>query len=126
MQEAEPVRAHAAGSIPPPLEGAELDEELRSLRQRLAERTLQLETSEAKQRETASAAGQSELLAVMSHDLRSPLAAILGYAELLAMGVPESIPDRSLECVHRIRAAARRLQALLDEMSERQPPEATQ
>jgi signal transduction histidine kinase len=90
-------------------------DEVRWLRAQLAERTRQLEESEARAaRAVECAQRQSEILAVHAHDLRSPLAAIIGYADLLDMGVPESIPDCALECVGRIREAAQQLQTLLD------------
>ena len=52
----------------------------------------------------------------MSHDLRTPLTAILGYADLLDMGVPEPIPDASKERVGRIRTSAKHLLYLLNEL----------
>jgi signal transduction histidine kinase len=51
--------------------------------------------------------------------LRSPLSAIIGYAELLEMGVPETIPDCAVECVSRIREAANNLQLLVDDLLAR-------
>jgi signal transduction histidine kinase len=59
---------------------------------------------------------KSDFLAVVSHDLRTPLTAILGYADLLEMGVPEVIPDASRERVHRIRTSAKHLLYLLNEL----------
>ena len=95
-------------------------DELRSLREQLERRTRQLEASELRCMEALeSSQRQSEILALYAHDLRSPLSAIIGYAELLEMGVPESIPDPAVECVARIREAAHDLQAMLDELLER-------
>ncbi|MEX2154048.1 MAG: PAS domain-containing sensor histidine kinase [Gemmatimonadaceae bacterium] len=59
---------------------------------------------------------KSDFLAVVSHDLRTPLTAILGYADLLEMGVPEPIPDASRERVRRIRTSAKHLLYLLNEL----------
>jgi signal transduction histidine kinase len=59
---------------------------------------------------------KSDFLAVVSHDLRTPLTAILGYSELLEMGVPEAIPDGSREKVGRIRTSAKHLLYLLNEL----------
>ena len=59
---------------------------------------------------------KADFLAVVSHDLRTPLTAILGYADLLEMGVPEPIPDASRERVGRIRASAKHLLYLLNEL----------
>jgi signal transduction histidine kinase len=59
---------------------------------------------------------KADFLAVVSHDLRTPLTAIMGYADLLAMGVPDKIPQRSLERVGRIRTSAKHLVYLLNEL----------
>jgi len=59
---------------------------------------------------------KADFLAVVSHDLRTPLTAILGYADLLEMGVPEHIPDKSRERVGRIRTSAKHLLYLLNEL----------
>jgi signal transduction histidine kinase len=59
---------------------------------------------------------KSDLLAVVSHDLRTPLNAVIGYAELLIMGIPEAVPDGPRERVQRIRTAAKHLLYLLDEL----------
>lgn len=59
---------------------------------------------------------KTDLLAVISHDLRTPMNAIIGYAELLEMGIPERLPDGSLEHIGRIRASGRHLLYLIDEL----------
>jgi signal transduction histidine kinase len=64
----------------------------------------------------AATQAKSDLLAVISHDLRTPLNSIIGYAELLIMGVPEPLHEGSRERVERIRAGARHLLQLIDQL----------
>ncbi|MEX2284152.1 MAG: PAS domain-containing sensor histidine kinase [Gemmatimonadota bacterium] len=59
---------------------------------------------------------KADFLAVLSHDMRTPLASIIGYAELLHMGIPEQIPEGSRERVDRIGTAARHLLYLIDQL----------
>jgi signal transduction histidine kinase len=59
---------------------------------------------------------KTNLLAVISHDLRTPLNSIMGHAELLEMGLPEPLGDASLERVERIRLSAAHLVYLIDQL----------
>lgn len=59
---------------------------------------------------------KSDLLAVISHDLRTPLSAIIGYADLLCMGVPDELSAGSRHQVERIRTATRHLVYLIEEL----------
>jgi signal transduction histidine kinase len=59
---------------------------------------------------------RSDLLAVVSHDLRTPLTAIVGYADLLAMGIPHALPAESAAQVERIRKSAQHLMYLMNEL----------
>ena len=59
---------------------------------------------------------KTDFLAVISHDLRTPLSSILGYSELLLMGVPEALSDVSAEQVRRVRTAGNHLLYLIDEL----------
>ncbi|MFL5538682.1 MAG: ATP-binding protein [Longimicrobiaceae bacterium] len=66
----------------------------------------------------AQAANQakSDLLAVISHDLRTPLNSIMGHAELLALGIPDALSEAGLQRVERIRTGATHLLYLIDEL----------
>lgn len=57
-----------------------------------------------------------EWLAVLGHELRSPLGAILGYAELLEDGTFGELDEKAADAVHRLRASAEQLAGLLDGM----------
>jgi signal transduction histidine kinase len=59
---------------------------------------------------------KSELLAVISHDLRTPLSSIIGYVQLLEMGLPEPLPDPCRKPLGRIHVSARHLLYLIDEL----------
>jgi signal transduction histidine kinase len=48
---------------------------------------------------------KSQFVANMSRELRTPLAAILGYAELMQEGFYESLGQKSLDALTRIRSA---------------------
>jgi signal transduction histidine kinase len=73
--------------------------------------------AEAARAEAESANGaKSDFLAVMSHELRTPLAAIMGYQELLADGITGPITDQQGQQLGRIKASARHLLSLIDEI----------
>jgi len=59
---------------------------------------------------------KSDFLAVMSHELRTPLSAIMGYQELLADGITGPINDQQAQQLGRIKASARHLLSLIDEI----------
>jgi signal transduction histidine kinase len=98
-------------STPPPLTGpapaelAELAAELDGIRHRLdASRT----------RERALEQSRRELVAFMSHDLRTPLAGLRALAEGVEDGVVDDIPA----AMHRIRSTVDRLSLLVDDLFE--------
>lgn len=73
--------------------------------------------AEAARSEAESANGaKSDFLAVMSHELRTPLAAIMGYQELLADGITGPITEQQAQQLGRIKASARHLLSLIDEI----------
>jgi light-regulated signal transduction histidine kinase (bacteriophytochrome) len=59
-----------------------------------------------------------DLIGVLGHELRTPLAAILGYQELLSDGLYGELSPRQLEPVDRIQQSARQLVHLLDGLQE--------
>ncbi|MFN2564986.1 MAG: ATP-binding protein [Gemmatimonadaceae bacterium] len=59
---------------------------------------------------------KSDFLAVVSHDLRTPLTAIIGYVDLMEMGIPDPLPDATRQRLQRIRTSARHLLYLLNEL----------
>jgi signal transduction histidine kinase len=56
---------------------------------------------------------KSQFVANMSHDLRTPLAAILGYAELLQEGFYEPLGQKSLDALTCIRSNGKHLLDLI-------------
>jgi PAS domain S-box-containing protein len=64
----------------------------------------------------ASSRAKSEFLATMSHELRTPLNAIGGYAELLLLGVGESLQPRQREFLERIRKSQQHLLGIINDL----------
>ncbi|HET7463143.1 MAG TPA: ATP-binding protein [Longimicrobium sp.] len=59
---------------------------------------------------------KSEFLAAMSHEMRTPLNAVLGYADLLELELPGPLTDEQRTQVGRIRGSATHLLALVDQV----------
>jgi signal transduction histidine kinase len=59
---------------------------------------------------------KSEFLAAMSHEFRTPLTAILAYAELLVSGIPEPIAEVPRGHAERIVGASRHLTHLVEQV----------
>jgi signal transduction histidine kinase len=55
-----------------------------------------------------------ELIAVLAHEMRTPLAAVLGYQELLSEGIYGELDARQREPVERTQRAAEQILSLLD------------
>ncbi len=59
---------------------------------------------------------KSQLLANVSHDLRTPISAILGYAEMLQAGIYGSLPEQQLEPLARIITNSHQLGRLVSDL----------
>ncbi|HET6261509.1 MAG TPA: ATP-binding protein [Chloroflexia bacterium] len=94
------------------------------LERRVAERTAELQEAnrrleEARQRAEEAVHIREELLSVVSHDLKNPLAAILGNTQMLKRRVDRSANDDKeqwLRTVDRISRAANKMHNLVDEL----------
>jgi signal transduction histidine kinase len=60
--------------------------------------------------------GEFDFLALMSHELKTPVNILLGYLELLADGVPEPIPEPARVQVQQARAAAQRIADVVNDL----------
>jgi signal transduction histidine kinase len=75
-----------------------------------------VEADEARAEAESANGAKSDFLAVMSHELRTPLSAIMGYQELLADGITGPINEQQAQQLGRIKASARHLLSLIDEI----------
>jgi signal transduction histidine kinase len=79
---------------------------------RIAEAALARAKEEAERANKA----KSEFLAAMSHDLRTPLNSIGGYADLAAEGVYGPVTDAQRKAMERIRRASNHLLSLINDI----------
>jgi light-regulated signal transduction histidine kinase (bacteriophytochrome) len=63
-----------------------------------------------------------ELIGVLGHELRTPLAAILGYQELLTDGIYGELDPKKREPLERIQSSAHQLLHLIDGLQELAAP----
>jgi signal transduction histidine kinase len=70
----------------------------------------------AKKAAELASASKTRFLSMMSHDLRTPLGAISGYAELLTLGVRGAVNDAQAEDLARIKRASTKLLGMLDDL----------
>lgn len=86
-------------------------------RKQAEERARQLSAErEARLEAEAASRAKSEFLAIMSHELRTPLNAVLGYSELMELGLSGPLTDEMREQIGRIRASAKHLLALVNDI----------
>jgi PAS domain S-box-containing protein len=100
---------------------AELNARLARANAELRERTAELELANQDSQRARAAAeeadrAKSQFLAVMSHELRTPLNGVLGYADLLSLGIGGALNEAQLEHVDRIRQSGRQLLDLIDDV----------
>ena len=76
------------------------------------------EAREARSRAEAAARARKEVLSMLSHDLRTPLGASMGYAELLEMGVHGPMTDEQLDVIRRMQGTQNRLLRLIEDLME--------
>jgi signal transduction histidine kinase len=87
------------------IENARLFEEVQARTRELAKTVEELEIASQH---------KSQFVANMSHELRTPLAAILGYAELMQEGFYETLGQKSLDALTRIRSNGKHLLGLIN------------
>ena len=103
-------------------------EELETTNQQLEEATAtaeqaRLEAESARERAEVARAeaesanrAKSEFLAMMSHEVRTPINAIIGYSELLEMGISGPVTEMQRVHLGRIRTSGKHLVALVNEV----------
>ena len=86
-------------------------------RERARERELlHAAVTEAHDRALAASRAKSEFLATMSHEMRTPLNAVLGYVELLELELPGPLNPPQHQYLERIRGASSRLLKLISDV----------
>ena len=81
---------------------------------------------EAKEAAEAANAAKSQFLATISHELRTPINAVLGYADLLDLELDGPLTDAQRGRVARVRASGRHLLGLVNELLDLAKIEADQ
>lgn len=89
---------------------------IENARLHLAASSSSLATEAAVRRAEEAGRRKSEFLATMSHEFRTPLNAILGYSQILEMGVLGPTTTAQREHLERLQASARHLLQLVDDV----------
>ncbi|MBN2829430.1 MAG: PAS domain-containing protein, partial [Candidatus Cloacimonetes bacterium] len=85
----------------------EIKELNRNLEQRVQERTIQLEATNQELQSFAYS---------ISHDLRAPLRAIIGFSEAVLEDYPDLLPQDGVEHLKRVSSEGKRMSLLIDEL----------
>lgn len=64
----------------------------------------------------AASRAKSQFLATVSHEIRTPINAVMGYAELLEMGLGGPLAEKQAEYVGRIQGSSRHLLSLVNDV----------
>jgi signal transduction histidine kinase/CHASE3 domain sensor protein len=64
----------------------------------------------------AASRAKSAFLATMSHEIRTPVNVVIGYADILEMGIDGPLTDRQLGRLQRIRASGEQMRALVEDI----------
>jgi PAS domain S-box-containing protein len=97
--------------------GHEYDEEDLSLAEELGRRAaIALDNARLYRDAQEANRAKADFLAVMSHELRTPLNAIMGYSDLLDAEIAGQLSARQRRQIDRIRASARHLLQLIEEI----------
>jgi PAS domain S-box-containing protein len=93
-------------------------QEIEEKRERLliAERVARGEAERAREAAQAANKAKSEFLAMMSHELRTPLNGIVGYSQLLDVGIAGELQPTQREYLGRLRRSADHLLALVNDI----------
>jgi len=98
-------------------ERKQAEEELSAYRSNL-ERLVEQRTAEldaAKQRAELANRAKTDFLNAVSHDIRNPLNAILGYAGLVLANAKESLPERQYQNLQKLAAKAQELNEMVND-----------